>query len=817
MPIHNHTTGSYDNVEELVDAAAVWRGFVRQLPLFLGIAAAVFLTSVAYIFLAKTYYTAETSLVIESHPRAVITQDDAFSRDGLRVDTEVELLRSRAMAIRVARRLLQQSSGVAGEADEDAFDLVEISDSGQSNSASHQNTNDAAAEGAGETPSSHKSEARSIEKVLADWEAAFGGLGDRKILRVQATDETDAVGSSFVNNIRSHVVIEQVESTSLVLIRFRDPSPERAAFVANAYAAEYMLEQLESQFKTLRQAGQWIDSRLEGLREDVRLSEEAAALFRAEHGLVDTAGTNVTAQRIQDLAAELAKQRNELSAVIVRYDAVNKVKRKEAPLETIDEVMLSDVIKEMRRQQTTVVRRRGELRSRYGEMHPQMKQVRQEEADLQRQIDGEIARIVQNLRSESELAKSRVRKLEQDISALQSQIATDNPAIVRLRELEREATASRTLYETLLDRQKELNERERLAEPDARIITRAVPPESPSDPKRAQILGSGAILALLLGGIAAYISELVDSRIKNTSDLRRVFGSTLPVVLVPSIGRRKLFGAKDVDEIAEQYIRDKPSSSFADSFREIRTILQLAKDADKKRSPVSIAFTSAESGEGKTTMAFGFATLLASEGERVVYINADRNLSNKGTFFGAPKPGIFESSFKLLTGNKNNNDGNDDYETERLQEEFGEMTGHDEMRSQELVVDDFGKSPAEVVNTINGVDVALMASGGRAGEEYWEGEALDSYFSQLGGQYDYIVLDTAALFHDAEAAYVAAHADYTALITQWRTSTRDSVRVACQQLLEARAEILCVIISQVDERQKSYFRPEDRKFYFKKR
>jgi hypothetical protein len=38
-----------------------------------------------------------------------------------------------------------------------------------------------------------------------------------------------------------------------------------------------------------------------------------------------------------------------------------------------------------------------------------------------------------------------------------------------------------------------------------------------------------------------------------------------------------------------------------------------------------------------------------------------------------------------------------------------------------------------------------------------------------------------------------------------------------QRLIDARAKILTFLVNKVDERQRYYFRPEDRQFYYKKK
>src|SRR3546814_19912245 len=82
-----------------------------------------------------------------------------------------------------------------------------------------------------------------------------------------------------------------------------------------------------------------------------------------------------------------------------------------------------------------------------------------------------------------------------------------NASEVRLRALEREATANRSLFENFLSRLKETTAQENLHQADARIISRADLPNRPAFP-RTKLLIAGAALASL--GIAISIAFLLE-------------------------------------------------------------------------------------------------------------------------------------------------------------------------------------------------------------------------------------------------------------------------------------------------------------------
>jgi len=873
--------GGFANVDEVVELRAVWQGLRRRIGTFLLVLVGTFLVVALYAAVAQRFFTAETTMVIQTQQSAVIDESDVLAGSGTaarEINTEVELLRSRGMATRVIRRLQSsvgeevfgQSAPVispapsASPADDDFSIESTVARISESSAESVEPVMDAADN---QVAQEAEDDEFAIERPPS---LAAGNLPSDNELTPVAADYVDipedesvleddtVIATEIINQVMSRLQVERVGTTSLIRIRFSSPSPQNAAIIANAFADEYILEQIEAQFKALQQARRFIEARLQVLRVEVRNSEEAASKFRAEYGLVDSDGANVTEQRLNQLADELSKARSELSAAITRLESVRTTIAKGEPIETISEVMSSGLIRELRRQEADIERRRGDLRARYGELHPEMKQISEELDGLQQQIDVEINRIVENLRREVNFAEARVTRLAAEFASIQTDLATENPALVRLRELERDTLASRGLYESLLERQKELNERERLSQADARIISRASPPDSPSRPQSKLILAAGGLLALLFASVAAFVAEVTEKRILSSSDLRRVFGSALPVVLVPQIRRGNVFGERTIGETAEYFVREKPSATFTDSLRELRMHLMLAKDADNKPSPTSIAFTSSFENEGATLVSFCLATLLASEGEKVVFVDANAWRNPSHSEFAQERTSFLQKSLRHIVGGREQRDDvpfehsphralfhETDVARARSLPSIGEeahanaeedndvdMTAVAESANEtdtigEIVVTQPPRSTAvdapndarfsAFLRTVNDVDVFLLSQYDGVRKESADVASIETLLQQLSGLYDYIVIDAPPVLDNAEASYFASRADYVVMITEWRSTLRDAVKTACGLLIDAHANFLGFVINKVDERRRHFFRPEDRRFYFKRR
>ena len=78
------------------------------------------------------------------------------------------------------------------------------------------------------------------------------------------------------------------------------------------------MNRLEAKFEATRRANEWLDQRLAPLRAQLRESERAVEMYRAEHNLVDASnGTTVDEQQLLEVNRQLVLARAELAEVLV--------------------------------------------------------------------------------------------------------------------------------------------------------------------------------------------------------------------------------------------------------------------------------------------------------------------------------------------------------------------------------------------------------------------------------------------------------------------------------------------------------------------
>ncbi|MEM6536818.1 MAG: exopolysaccharide transport family protein [Pseudomonadota bacterium] len=853
----NGQSQSFETVDEVVDLKSIWVGLRRQSVLFLGVGMTTMLAFLGYIILAEDLYTAETSIVIEPDNENFINDNGArIAGDGTadaKIDTEVELLRSRAMATRVLRRLATGSSGTTDPADRmDFLDRglsTKIADvDGPSTRTDSPNTDktsepslrplqEPGVSAPSLSPVAEKSATPPNPKIGVPLREQADSLTPKVSDELILSENSAEIGppdliipAADIQEMRDNIEVERVGQTMLIKVRAINSDPVKAAEIANIYAEEFILEKVEAQFSALRLANQWIDARLETLKTQIRESESESARLRALEGFVDAGATgpSIAEQRIARLAADLREAKTEYTVQSARYSAAQRVAQTSSSSELASLNLTSPLVDELRRRLTLSEQQVAELETRYGNRHPKLVSAREEKSRLNAQLKDELKRIVVSLAGDLGIIRSRIRALEQELEAEQAELAARSNSEVRLQELSRDLQAPTAVYEALLSRKGELNQRDRLLKADARIVARARTPDAPSRPRRKLLLAGGFVVAFLLAAGAAYTSEMIDGRIRNTSDIRLQFGDNAPVVVLPKINIGGLLFKPDIGKIAAKYVLSNGDSLYREAVRELIYLLK-STEIGRAKQPISIAFASVFGEEGNSTVAFCFASMLKAAGNDVLYLDCSGSRSKQ--FFKARDDARLTDASGAGGGSRNllltarsalmGKGGLSDDVTSSAEEQSHELTTFDSIQVDNCD----GSSRLKGVETqipvsfhglSGGVEVArLSGENDLDGFDNFDAGDLSQTIDELKTHFDFVIIDAPGLITKSEANLIAGVADAVAVTLEWCKTTRAAAQVAVQRLVEVDAKVLGFVLNKADARQSYYFRPEDRNFFYR--
>jgi succinoglycan biosynthesis transport protein ExoP len=449
----------------------------------------------------------------------------------------------------------------------------------------------------------------------------------------------DAARSRSVGILQKRMKVTRQGTTFLVDINVSSESPRKAATIANAIADAYFEEQVRSKSEATRIAATWLGGQINDLKSRVVTSEKAVEDFRSANNLTVSQGVTVNDQQITDLNNKLIAARVQTAEARAKYDQAQQISKSGGDPGGINAAISSEMIIKLRTQYAEIAKSEADLSSKYGTRHPTVANVRAQLRDTQKLISAEIRRILDSTKHDYDVAQSREASLQQSLDQLQGVSTSSGQAQVRLRELQREAEANRTLYESYLARSKEATAQETLEMPDSRIVTKASVPIRPSSPKTMLILGLAVMLGLGAGAVLAFLIDYLDGRVKTLEQAEKISGVPA-LAAVPSINARELAARarRGHDELARydrntmkllppalqpplmRYAIDRPGTFFAEAIRSVRLAIQRTM----RTQPVKVILVSSSlDSEGKTTLAGNLAQSLATLGIRTLLIDGD--------------------------------------------------------------------------------------------------------------------------------------------------------------------------------------------------
>jgi polysaccharide biosynthesis transport protein len=455
----------------------------------LGWIAAVLALSLAagllYTVAQPSRYTAQTSVQINDQSERVLRQGEDLEQTGNSYDerflkTQIDVLKSRGLAVRVAQKL----------------------------------------------------------KLFANpqFAAAMGAGG---VAGLPAAVDRDLT----VGLLRSNLNVELPYDSRIATISFTSGDPALSAQIANAFASEFIQSNLQRRYDSSAYARQFVSNQLAETKRRVEESERALNAYARAAGLIRMTGSesggddkgsagsgrSVTTASLLQLNAAANEARQARIAAEVRWQAFNSV-----PLASTKDVLSNGNYQALLTQRAGLETKLQEMRAEHLDEYPGIRELKAQLAEVNRQLQAIAGNVRNSVRSDLSSAIAAERELAGQVASLKGDTLSEQDRSVQYNLLAREADTNRELYDGLLQRYKELNAAAGVATSNIAIIDEAEPPLGPSSPNPAKNLAVAFILGLLVATLVVFLSIQLDDSIRVPEDMEAKLG--LPLLgIVPHI------------------------------------------------------------------------------------------------------------------------------------------------------------------------------------------------------------------------------------------------------------------------------------------
>jgi uncharacterized protein involved in exopolysaccharide biosynthesis len=329
-----------------------------------------------------------------------------------------------------------------------------------------------------------------------------------------------------VRTLGQSVTVQRSGKTFVISITVATENAEKSALIANTMTDVFLQTYGQIQSKKAGRATDELTSRLAELRKGVETTERKVEDFRATHDLVDAKGHLISDDQLLKLNEQLSVARAHTMELNAKAASARSVDVDSVLGGGLPEGINSPTMQDLRLQYATLKQEADRAAIKYGPRHPARQIVDAQLSGAKQRMATELRRIVSSLQTELK----RAVQIEQDLASRLAQQKVRNGNInddlVTLRELEREASAKRTVYEAFLLRAKQTDEQKDINTANVSVISKAFPPLDPEGPSRAMITLAGLLLGLAagvgLGGLRGAYESL-----RETAD-RRSQGNDRP-------------------------------------------------------------------------------------------------------------------------------------------------------------------------------------------------------------------------------------------------------------------------------------------------
>jgi polysaccharide biosynthesis transport protein len=421
------------------------------------------------------------------------------------------------------------------------------------------------------------------------------------------------------------LAVKRVPNSRLMDVSFESTDPQFAARIVNEHIKNFQDQNISSRYDETTRATTWLRNELDELKITVQQSEDRRIAYERKNQIwtLDDK-SNITTQRLADLNKELTDAQSER----MRKEALFQF-AKAGDVADVPQLRDNPILQSLTQKRQTAMADYNDALSQYGPNFPKVQRLQSQLKDVDQLIQKENVNTLNRIETEYREAKERESLLTQALD--QQKVAANEMAerMVEYNILKREAEASKTLYDGLMTKLKEVGISAALQSSTIRVVDPAMIPAYPSRPAKARNIAL-AFLVGLVGGIGlALMREYLDNTVKTPDDIETL--ARLPsLAVVPQFGgsngngrRSRLLpgistnGHEKRIELVAQHL---PKSQMSEAFRALRTSLLLSQPG---RPPQVILVTSALPREGKTTAAANLAVTLAQLGDRTVLVDAD--------------------------------------------------------------------------------------------------------------------------------------------------------------------------------------------------
>jgi len=580
----------------------------------------------------------------------------------------------------------------------------------------------------------------------------------RKALNLPSTRPSDAYQESVKAASRG-LRVRAAGQTRIIEISIDSTDPNTAATFANTLANEYIEQSLESRWKATERTTEWLTRQIDDMRVKLERSEDKLQDYARRAGLIFTnEKTNVSEEKLRQLQTNLSTAEADRIAKQSRFEIASS-----SPAEALPDVLNDTGIREYQAKLTELRRQIAELSSTYTPEYPKVKRAEAQYLVIESAFNRERGAILKRIRNDYDEALRKERLIAAAYATQAHEVSGEGERSIQYNILKREVDSNRQLYDTMLGQLKQASIASALRASNIRVVDPAKPPRRPYKPNSTQSAGVGGLIGFCLAIGFVVMRNRADRTIQQPGDsvahLNLPELGIIPAASLDTVGSKRQIGtSNNNDERVELITWKRAPSMVAEAFRS--TLISILFSHGNSEHPRTIVLTSANPGEGKSTVVSNLAIAIAEVGNRVLVIDGDLRKPRQHSIFDqSASPGLSE----LLRSRSNL--------------PLGDLSEYIRPTAvPNLFLLPAGTSTSAVLNL-------------------FYGNQMSEILNHLKQQFDTVLIDTPPMLQISDARLLGRMVDRVILVVRSKTTTRDAAQAALQRFHEDGTTVLGTILN----------------------
>jgi polysaccharide biosynthesis transport protein len=420
---------------------------------------------------------------------------------------------------------------------------------------------------------------------------------------------------------RSKLAVNPIRDSRLVEVSFASHDPKLAQEICNSLVTQYIEQHYRNRYVATMVASDWLSSQLGDLRRKVSESNRAVVHYQKQYGLIESDDRDVP---LGQLMAEVSRQLSDAEADRIQAEASVRM-IDTGHWDTLPALRDNQVYQILETHYADVRGQLAQARAVYGDENVNVKKLQSESDELESQLTAERERIITRLRNTFSAAKMREKMMTESREKIREQMGDASSHLVEYSMLKSEALATVALYNTLQARLKEAGIYAGLRSGNIRVVDLAPKLELPTGPHRGLIIFVGVMLSTIFALTLAFVLESLDNTVRTPDDIRDWTQLPSLTILPRAIGREtsenRLLSdtshsvtkdglLEDMNDVGPKVFWYKTETAEAEAVRSLRTAIV---NPTSGSTPKVILVCSGSKGEGKTTCAINLASVLAQQ------------------------------------------------------------------------------------------------------------------------------------------------------------------------------------------------------------